>query len=141
MISINSSFDAVDQCGSSERLGQEAKGSGLQRARTLSSGKAVIKITGAAFPWARIWVSRSKPLMAGIWTSAMTHDESFRRADCKNSAADANVWTRYPCELRRLLVAARTDASSSITEITESVDKIRLPEAGPRHLPWQGAPR
>jgi len=72
--------------------------------------------------------------MAGIWTSAMTHDESFRQADCKNSSADANVWTRYPCELRRLLVAARTDASSSITEITENFDKTGLPEAGPRHL-------
>jgi hypothetical protein len=65
----------------------------------------------------------------------MTHDESCRRVDCKNSSADANVWTRYPCELRRLLVAARTDASSSITAITESVDKTGLPEAVPRHLP------
>jgi hypothetical protein len=45
------------------------------------------------------------------------------------------VCTRYPCELRRLLVAARTDASSSITEITKSVDKTGLSEAAPRHLP------
>jgi hypothetical protein len=32
------------------------------------------------------------------------------------------------------LVAVRTDASSSITEITESVDKTDLPEARPRRL-------
>jgi hypothetical protein len=94
----------------------------------LSSGKAVIKINGAAYPWARIWIRRSKPLIADICTSAMTHDESSRRADCKNSSADANVSTGYPCELRRLLVAARTDASSSMTEITESVDKTGFPK-------------
>src|SRR5882757_860066 len=92
------------------------------RVRTLSSGKAVIKINGRVYPFERRWVRRSRPLMAGICTSAMTHDESSRRADCKNSSAEANAWTKYPCELRRLLAAARTDASSSITEITESVD-------------------
>src|ERR1700720_3203164 len=70
----------------------------------------------------------------------MTHDDSCRRVDCKNSSADANVWTRYPCELRRLLVAARTDASSSMTEITESADKTGLPEVRARRLPWHRAP-
>ena len=35
------------------------------RARTLSSGKAVIKINGTLLPWARICVRRSKPLIAG----------------------------------------------------------------------------
>src|SRR6267142_6861145 len=77
-------------------------------------------------------IRRSKPLIAGIWTSAMTQDESFRQLDCKNSSADANVWTWYPCELRRLSVAVRTDASSSTTEITESMDKAGLPETGAR---------
>src|SRR5258708_37427156 len=57
---------------------------------------------------------------------------SFKWVDCKNSSADANVWTTYPCERRRLLAAARTDASSSMTEITESVDKTVLPDAGNR---------
>src|ERR1700694_5796206 len=69
-------------------------------------------------------VSSSGPLITDICTSAITHDVSFKRADRKNSSADANVWTAvYPCDLRRLLVAARTDASSSMTDITESVDK------------------
>jgi hypothetical protein len=35
----------------------------------------------------------------------------------------------YPCDLKNLLVAARTDASSSTTEITETVDKTGLPDA------------
>src|SRR5882757_9464698 len=113
----------------------------IARARAPASGKAVIKTNGTAYPWARRWVRRSKPFMAGICTSAMTHDESFRRADRKNSSADANVWTRYPCELRRLLVAARTDASSSMTEITESVDKTGLPAARARRLPLQALNR
>jgi hypothetical protein len=47
------------------------------------------------------------------------------------------VWTRYPCELRRLLVAALTDASSSMTEITESVDKTGLSAVKARRLPWR----
>ena len=38
----------------------------------------------------------------------------------------------YPCELRRLSVPARTDASSSMTEITESVGKTSLPGTGAR---------
>src|ERR1700722_11800134 len=93
------------------------------RARTLSSGKAVIKMNGAAYASLRLWTKRPHPLMVGICKSTRTHADSFTRADCKNSSADANVSTKYPCELRRLLVAVRTDASSSMTEITERVDK------------------
>jgi hypothetical protein len=100
------------------------------RARTFSSGKAVMKINGASEPWVRIAASRSNPLITGICTSAITHDVSFKWADRKNSSADANVWTVYPCELRRLLVAARTDASSSMMEITEGVGNAVLPDAG-----------
>jgi hypothetical protein len=73
--------------------------------------------------------------MAGICTSAITHDVSFKWVDRKKSSADANVWTVYPCDLRRLFVAVRTDASSSMTEITESVDKTILPDPGTKRLP------
>jgi hypothetical protein len=93
------------------------------RSRTLSSGKAVIKTNGALWPWACKCVRRSNPLMPGICTSATTHDELCKWVDRRNSSADANVWTTYPCELRRLSIAARTDASSSMTEISESIDK------------------
>src|SRR6202790_3964820 len=75
-------------------------------------------------------VSSSRPLITGICTSAITHDVSFKWADRKNSSADANVWTVCPSDLTRLFVAARTEASSSITEMTESVDKTGLPDAG-----------
>jgi hypothetical protein len=44
----------------------------------------------------------------------------------------------YPCDLKRLLVAARTDASSSMTEMTESVDKAVLSDADTKHLPPNG---
>ena len=80
-------------------------------------------------------VMSSGPLITGICTSVITHDVSFKWADCKNSSADANVRTVYPCDLRRLLVAARTDASSSMTDITESVDKAALSDADREHLP------
>jgi hypothetical protein len=80
-------------------------------------------------------VISSGPLITGICTSAITQDVSFNWADCKNSSADANVRTVYPCDLRRLFVAARTDASSSMTDITEGVVKAGLSEAGSEDLP------
>jgi hypothetical protein len=55
---------------------------------------------------------------------------SFKRPDSKKCSADEKAWTVYPCDFRNLLVAARTDASSSTTEITETVDKTDLPDAG-----------
>jgi hypothetical protein len=75
-------------------------------------------------------VISSVPLITGICTSAITHDVSFKWADCRNSSADANVQTVYPCDLRRLFVAARTDASSSMTDITESIVKAALSDVG-----------
>ena len=104
------------------------------RARTLSSGKAVMKMNGARWPWVRMSVSRSRPLRTGICTSAITQEVPFTWADRRNSSADANVCTVYPCDLRRLLVAARTDASSSMTDMTESVDKAGLSDAGTQRL-------
>jgi hypothetical protein len=78
--------------------------------------------------------------MAGICTSATTQDVSGNMVDRKNSSADANVWTTYPCEVSRLSVAARTDASSSMTEITEGVDKVILPNVGTRRWPKHSGP-
>jgi hypothetical protein len=80
-------------------------------------------------------VMSSGPLITGIWTSVITHKVSFKWADCRNSSADANIRTVYPCDLRRLFVAARTDASSSMTDIIESVDKAGLSNADKEHLP------
>ena len=69
--------------------------------------------------------------MPGICRSAITHDVPFNPPDCKKCSADEYAWTVYPCDLRNLLVAARTDASSSTMEITETVDKTSLPHAEP----------
>ena len=89
-----------------------------------------MKMNGARLPCARIVVKSSNPLMPGICRSAITHDVPFKRPDCKKCSADEYAWTVYPCDLRNLLVAARTDASSSTTEIIESSDKTGLPDAG-----------
>jgi hypothetical protein len=100
------------------------------RARLISSGKAVMKMNGARLPSARIIVKRSNPLIPGICRSAITQEVSSKRPECRNCSADEYVSTVYPCDLRNLLVAARTDESSSTTEITESSDKPHLPDAG-----------
>jgi hypothetical protein len=68
--------------------------------------------------------------MPGICRSAITHDVLFKPPDCKKCSADEYAWTVYPCDLRNLLVAARTDESSSTTEIIETAVKTGLPDAG-----------
>src|SRR5271168_4874012 len=86
--------------------------------RADSSGNAVTNMNGTSFPCLRRVLCSSTPLMSGIRTSVITHDDSFNCGDRKNSAADTKVQTAYPRALRRLSVAARMDASSSTTEIT-----------------------
>jgi hypothetical protein len=90
----------------------------IARFRMVSSGKAVMNMNGTRCPWASKRACSSTPLMAGIWTSAITHDVSLKWEDRKNSSAEAKVWTVYPSDLRRLSVATRMDASSSTIEIT-----------------------
>ncbi len=92
----------------------------IARAKVPSSGKAVMKMNGTCRPRESKWVCSSTPLMDGMRTSEITHDMPSRRSDFRNSSADANVKTVYPCDLTRLLVDARTDASSSIIAITGS---------------------
>src|ERR1700724_2669978 len=60
--------------------------------------------------------------MAGIRTSAITHDVSLRSSDRRNSSADAKARTVYPSELKRLPVPTRTDASSSMIAIAGRLD-------------------
>jgi len=110
--------EACDQAWSVERLGQKADGSGLHRSREgalLWKGRDEDE---RHVPAAESkWVCSSTPLMDGMRTSEITHDMPSRRSDFRNSSADANVKTVYPCDLTRLLVDARTDASSSIIAI------------------------
>src|SRR5258708_11627994 len=69
---------------------------------------------------------KSSPRAEGLRDNNATNQRIVKEIRARRnpiSFADTNVWTIYPCELRGLSVAARTDASSSITEITESIDK------------------
>jgi hypothetical protein len=50
--------------------------------------------------------------------SVMTHDDFVTLSDAKKSSAQANVWAVNPSDLSKLLVAIRTDSSSSMIEIT-----------------------
>jgi hypothetical protein len=93
-------------------------------ARTVSPGKAVMKMNGTRCPRSSKMACSSTPLMPGIWTSAITHDVSCKWGDRKNSSADANVWAMYPSDVRRFSVATRTDPSSSTTEITGVLDTM-----------------
>jgi hypothetical protein len=63
----------------------------------------------------------------------------FKRPDCKKCSADEYTSTVYPCDLSNLLVAARTDASSSTTEITGSSDKTGLADAGSQRVLHNGS--
>jgi len=94
------------------------------RARTVSSGKAVMKINGTRYSRASKKACSSTPLMPGIWTSVITHDVFLRSAECKNSSADEKVCPMYPSDVRRFSLAIRTDGSSSMTEITGGIDTL-----------------
>src|SRR5262249_48137010 len=60
----------------------------------------------------------STPVMPGICTSAMTQDVSLNRGEDKNSFAEANACAENPSDLSNRAVAVRTEASSSMIEIT-----------------------
>jgi hypothetical protein len=94
----------------------------------------VMKINGTRAPWVSNSLCSSIPFIAGIWTSAITQDVLSLWPDRKNSSADANVWAAYPCDLKRLFVPIRTDASSSMIEITGVLDKLYDPS-------WATQPR
>src|SRR5262245_43932025 len=50
--------------------------------------------------------------------SAITHEVAFTCGDRRNSSADANACVTYPSDRTSRFVATRTDASSSMIEIT-----------------------
>jgi hypothetical protein len=66
--------------------------------------------------------------MADICTSAITQDVVVSAADWRKSRAEPKIQTVYPRDVRRLLVARRTDASSSMTEMTGGTDKMIAPD-------------
>src|SRR3954470_11641712 len=51
-------------------------------------------------------------------TSAIAHQVSSSWGDLRNASADGKTCTMYPSDLTRFRIAMRTEASSSMTEIT-----------------------
>jgi hypothetical protein len=50
----------------------------------------------------------------------MTQEVSGNRGEDKNSCAEANAYTENPIDLSNRAVAVRTEASSSMIEMTET---------------------
>jgi hypothetical protein len=86
------------------------------RLRMFCSGNAVMKMVGMWVPCAIRRSRRSRPLMPGICTSAIRQELSSTRGERRKSSADSNTKATKPSDLRRLCIAARTDASSSTIE-------------------------
>jgi hypothetical protein len=61
--------------------------------------------------------------MPGICTSAIRQEASRAFEELRKSPAEANVVTEYPSDLTNLLVATRTEGSSSTIEMTGTWDK------------------
>ena len=69
-------LNAVDQNLAFKRLVQDASRPGGVRAlSTLGCGNAVMKMIGTRWPSAANRLCRSRPLMPGICTSDITHDD------------------------------------------------------------------
>src|SRR5262249_51532990 len=69
----------------------------------------------------------------------MTQDVSLSRGEDKNSCAEANAYAENPIDLNNRAVAVRTEASSSMIEITgtsatrpDLLSRPGPPQAGPR---------
>jgi hypothetical protein len=91
--------------------------------RMLASGNAVMKMIGVEYPPAIKRLCNSIPEMPGICTSAIRQELSRAFDELRNSPAEANVAAEYPSDLTNLLVAARTEGSSSTIEMTGSWGK------------------
>ena len=91
--------------------------------RMLASGKALMKMIGVEHPLAIRRFCNSIPEMPGICTSAIRQEASCAFEELRKSPAEANVVTEYPSDLTNLLVAMRTEGSSSTIEMTGTWDK------------------
>jgi hypothetical protein len=90
----------------------------IARSRMRSSGNAVMRITGIFRLCAIRWSCRSRPLIPGISTSVTMQTVSFSRGEARNSFADANASVANPIDVNKRAIAPRTEASSSMIEIT-----------------------
>jgi hypothetical protein len=86
--------------------------------RIPSSENDVMKMSGTWHPWICKCFWSSTPLMPGIWMSVIRQELTLTWDDCKNLSADSKARVPYPSDRRSLCIASRTDASSSMIEIT-----------------------
>jgi hypothetical protein len=95
--------------------------------RMLSSETDVMKMSGTWHPRICKCLWSSTPLIPGILTSEIKQELSHTWDDRKNSSAETKVRAMYPSERTSLRVASRTDASSSMIEITGTCSKAVYP--------------
>jgi len=77
-----------------------------------------MKMTGIVYPNCTSLRCSSIPVSPGMLTSRTRHDVRSAHPDDRYASADAKARQFSPAESRRSMVAERTNASSSITEIT-----------------------
>lgn len=87
------------------------------RARTMSSGSAVMTITGMKIFSASRRLCRARPSRRGIWASIKAQDVSCNRGELRNSAADANECACQPSDRTSRAIARRADGSSSTIDM------------------------
>src|SRR5215471_8607348 len=93
----------------------------LARIRNLSSGKAVMKMTGMQQPLARSRLCRSRPDRPGICTSLIRHDVSARHPDSRNRSADSKVETACPSDSTRV-----PQRLSDVTVVIDNANHARV---------------
>src|SRR5262249_18513640 len=89
----------------------------IARLWNLSSGKAVMKITGTQWPSTMSRLCRSRPERPGICRSVIRHEVSARHAASRNRSADSKVATSYPSDSIRSRSDSLAKSSSSTIEI------------------------
>jgi hypothetical protein len=139
-VSLQSGVEAFDQSFSVEGLGQETGRSRLHslRARALDGEGRDENERHAVSLGQQVGLQLDPAHCRHLHICYHTR-VSFRWGDRKNSSADSNVWTTYPSDLTRLWVAARTDPSSSMIEITGGLDNAVLP-GGANRMPLAAQP-
>lgn len=113
-------FKVLNEMASVERLGQKTQRPGTERSRArglIGEGRYEDErhvLTPLAEKHQKFDAAHGRHV-------DIRHDVSSRQSDRRNASADSKVWTTYESDCKRLPIAARTDASSSMMEIIGSM--------------------
>src|SRR3984885_8804042 len=130
------SIRAVDSNGF---LSKQTAPAAAARGSSPGSARAVIMMTGALESQAVSSRLRSSPLIPGICRSVMTQSHERLASFAIKSSADAYPNAPYPSEPSASTSAVRNGSSSSITDISSSLDThLPFPREWP---PTAGEPR